>query len=78
MLAPYTPEKISRLQCVAKKILRPKEKSHPPCLFNGRSLNALAIVSLSTKSVGFKASRKVNAEISRLRSLCDGITSRPT
>ena len=36
--APYTSEKVSRLQCVAKKIFRPKEKSHPPCLFNGRSL----------------------------------------
>ena len=27
ILAPYTPEKKFRLQCVAKKIFRPKEKS---------------------------------------------------
>ena len=60
MLAPNTPEKISRSNVLRKKLLRPKEKSRPPpCLFNGRSLNTQVLYNaVTTKDLIESPSKK--------------------
>ena len=67
ILAPCLPlKKISWLQCVVKKFFQPKEKSCPPCLFNGISLRNTSTISTPANVQVHRAQDQYKTEESRM------------